>query len=430
MSFSGKLFLPFRLKLLFAILAAAAAGIYLCYGGFRNALGPYAEEEAGVRLTARLDLAAAAAEAELASGLERARLTAARTGLRDLLTRQKSGQALPSDPHELQKRLQDAAAASPSLLAMDLLDTAGKTAASLDKSDIGRDFSGAEAFRRGLRGNYIGAPFVSGGGIGYEVAVPVPPPAGSPGGPPGVLRCRFRASARLQEALETLRSAGLITAFAKLNGEKLVIYGPGSALKELAAKANEASPFLAFLSGSEKLSAAAKTGRAGMIYSGRRIAGTDWIAAAGIPLSSGTGAAAGLSERVRLGALLALALLAASAIFAVSLLTAPLKEAGRQAEALMDVCGAPPGNRKELCEPAAMAAAMGIAAAIMKKHSYKDVELETETEKLREEEADLKSQNEELEKLNKYLMDREIKISELKKEISELREKVGGGVPE
>jgi hypothetical protein len=32
--------------------------------------------------------------------------------------------------------------------------------------------------------------------------------------------------------------------------------------------------------------------------------------------------------------------------------------------------------------------------------------------------------------LNKYLMEREIKISELKKEISELREKVGGGVQE
>jgi hypothetical protein len=431
MSFSGKVLLSFRLKLLLAILAAAAAGIYLCYGGVKSALRPYEEDEAGAKLLARLDLAAAALESETASGLERAGMTAARTGLREILSRQTEGQSAPTDAAAIQDRLHDAAQASPSMVSIDLLAPSGRTAASLEKSGIGTDHSKAEYFRRGLRGGYISAPQAVNGNLYYEIAVPAPLPKGKPGrGPAGVLRCRFKALPRLQQTLGSLSSAGLTLAIGKLSGEKLILTAPGVAAKEFSAKAPEAAAFVPFMSGGERFSSNAKRGPGGMLYAARAVAGTDWVAAAGMPLGSAAGAASGLLERVRLTALLAFMLLAVSAVFAVNLLAGPLTEAGRQAGELLEICGMPPAGEQGLREPAAMAAAMETAAALIKKHTSKDVELETETEKLREEEADLKSQNDELEKLNKYLMEREIKISELKKEISELREKVGGGVQE
>jgi hypothetical protein len=427
----GKLFLPFRLKLLLVILAAAAAGIYLSYAGLKSALRPYSEEEAGTRLLARLDLAAAALETETSAGLERAELTAARTGLRGMLDRRARGAALPSDSAGMQKKLKEAAADSPAIVSLDLLDRTGLVIASLDSRKIGKDLSGGENFRRGLRSRYLGAARIADGDISYEIAVPAPKSAdGSGGSPAGVLLCRLKASGQLRQALGVLRAAGFTTAIARRNGEKLVIAGPGAPPREVEARSPEAAPFLGFMSGSESFASIVNPASDGLIYAGRVIPGTDWIAAAGMPRSAVPAPSAGLLERARLAALLAFILVAAAAVFAVSLLTGPLGEAGRQAGELMEICGTPAADKDRLCEPATIAAALETASAMLKKKSFRGAELETETEKLREEEEDLKSQNDELEKLNKYLMEREIKISELKKEISELREKVGGGVPD
>jgi hypothetical protein len=237
-----------------------------------------------------------------------------------------------------------------------------------------------------------------------------------------VLRCSFRTSRQLQRTLAGLNSAGIAIAIARRNGETIILTGQGGLPLELPLKSEGAAPFLSLLSGDSAQS------YGGTLYDGRPVPGTDWIAAGAAQQASLAGPSAATLERARLISLLALAFLAGAAVFLASALTGPMKEAGRQAAALLETCGAPPMDKAALREPAAIAGAMETAASLIKQHSFRDLELETETEKLREEEADLKSQNDELEKLNKYLMEREVKISELKKEISDLREKVGGGV--
>jgi hypothetical protein len=214
---------------------------------------------------------------------------------------------------------------------------------------------------------------------------------------------------------------------AKKNARNILLIESARPAREVSLKVPEGAAFLPALSGREGASAAEEGSSGRMLYAWRTIPDSDWIIAAKTPFRPGSENFASLLERARLSALLAFVLLAAAAFFASGLLTAPLGEAGRQAAALLEQCGKT-GAHKNLCEPRLLAGAIEDAAGLLKKQSSRDLELETETEKLREEEADLKSQNDELEKLNKYLMERETKISELKKEISDLREKVGGGV--
>ncbi|OGR44832.1 MAG: hypothetical protein A2X35_05930 [Elusimicrobia bacterium GWA2_61_42] len=427
MAFPGKVFLPFRLKLLLVMLTAAGAGIYLSYSGFRNALRPFSEGEAGNRLFSSIELAGAVIDEDVRAALERARLTAARTGLGELLARYNLKTPLPSDPADLARRLAGAAAGSDNLTGLDLAGINGKIAASLEKGRVGLDLSSRADFRLGLKSPYISAPRSENGTISYEITVPVPAPPGAGPRPLGALRCRFKIPPVRQAAAQTLREKGFIVALAKKSGQHLVLDEGKGPAREVSLKALEGAPFLPALSGKEGVSSMDE-GKAGrMLYGWRTIPAPDWIIAAKVPFETNSAGSAMLLERARLNSLLAFVFLAAAAFFAVNLLAAPLCEAGRQAAALLEQCGKPAGDRKDLCEPAILARAIEEAAGTIKGQASHDMELETETEKLREEEADLKSQNDELEKLNKYLMEREIKISELKKEIDDLREKVAGG---
>ncbi|HAT72710.1 MAG TPA: hypothetical protein DCS63_07830 [Elusimicrobia bacterium] len=427
MPFYGKLFLPFRLKLLLVILAAAGAGSYSSYSGFRGALKPFHEDEAGGRLISRLELAAAVIDEDVKSGLALARLTAARTGLREALGRHNANPGLPADKADLSRRLADAA--SGSVIGLDLVGTDGKVAASLDKR-IGLDLSSRADIQIGSKRPYITGPRAENGKIVYEVTVPVPALAGTTARPLGVLRCRFLAASEQEAALRPLRQGGATLVLAKKGGQQLIAAeGPGFA-REVNLKSPKGSLFLPAISGPEG-AASFEEGISGRMITGwKSIPSPGWIIAARIPFLPAAESSARLLERARLHALLSFILLAAAAFFAAGLLAAPLCEAGRQTAFLLEQCGIPAADRKRLCEPGPLAGAIEEAAGILKRQSSRGLELETETEKLREEEADLQSQNDELEKLNKYLMERETKISELKKEISDLREKVGGGVQE
>jgi len=363
---------------------------------------------------------------DVKNGLTLARLTAARTGLREVLARHNTAHGLPSDTADLARRLADAAAASSNIAGLDLAGTDGRIAASLEKKRLGLALSSTADLRLGQIKAYISAPRVESDGIFYDVSVPVPALTAAAGRPLGVLRCRFIVAPAQKAAMRTLRTGGLALVLAKKGSRQLIIgEGPGPA-REINLKSPEGALFLPALSREEGVSA--EEGISGrMLYGWKNIPSAGWLIAARTPFPSGTGNSEKLLGRARLSALLAFVLLAVAAFFTAGLLAAPLGEAGRQAALLLEQCGKPAADKKLLCEPGALAGAIEEAAGILKKQSSRDLELETETEKLREEEADLQSQNVELEKLNKYLMERETKISELKKEIADLREKVGGG---
>lgn len=430
MSFPGKIFLPFRLKLLLAMLAAAGAGIYLSYSGFTSALDRFAQEETGKHLLARLDLAAALIDEDVKSSLERARLTAARTGLREILSRHNTNGANPADAGELSRRLADAAGASESITGLDLEDARGIVAASLEKANMGRDLSSRPDFRLGAKKHSISGPRWEKGVISYEVAVPVPALPGAAARPLGTLRCRFKVMPAQQAALRALRGGGAALVLAKSAGRRVLILEGSSPEREIRLESPEAAPFLPALSGKDGVLAVDGGVSGKALYACRPISAPDWVIAAKTPFSPPAGRAGKLLEGAWLNAALAFVVLALAAFFTVNLLAAPLCEAGRQVAFLLEQCGKPAGDKKNLCEPGILAGAIEEAAGMLKNQASRDIELETETEKLREEDADLKSQNEELEKLNKYLMEREIKISELKKEIDDLREKMGGAIQE
>ncbi|MBI5744059.1 MAG: hypothetical protein HY952_05885 [Elusimicrobia bacterium] len=422
MSFSTRTQLPYRLKLLLALLAAGAAGAWLSYAGFRGALKPYSDEAAGKYLLARLDLGAAIIDGEVSSALEQARLTAARTGLRELLSRYNSSASLPSAKADLGKLLSDATA-SGSIGALQLAGRSGAIAATIGTGQGKTKITGADA-RSLQKGQPVSGPRAEDGVFNYDITVPVPPLPGDGTAPLGTLRCTFKLGPAGRKALGDLLSSGFTLALARKNGQRLVVTETPGKVREFSVKASEISPFLPALSGSEGIS---RMEDGAAIYGWRPIDTPGWVIAGRAQFLPFSESYSKLLAKARARALLAIALIAAAAFLVAGLLCAPLAEAGRQAAALLEQCGAPPAGSLDLREPEHLAGAIGEAAAMLKKQSSRDLALETEAEKLREEEADLKSQNDELEKLNKYLMEREIKISELKREISDLREKVGGG---
>lgn len=423
MSFPVKIYLPFRLKLLLAFLAFAVAGIYLSYSGFRTAAGTFTEEETGGRFLARLDVAAAVINAEVSTGLERARLLAARPAMREILARSAAAGG-PADRKELSRLLAGEAGAAGGLTGLDLADAKGRVAATMEQDGRGADLSRRIDFRLGIKEPYVSAPRGSDNSFFYDITVPVLAAAGK-GRPLGILRCRYMALPAQLAALEALRAGGTDLMLAKRGGQKLLLAEGNAPAREVNLKAPEAAPFLPALEGKEGSSVSGGTGTDKSIYASRVLNGPDWILALKTPYSAAEQRTAGLLAGARLNALLAFTLLAAASFFVVGSLTGPLRGIAREAAALLAECGMPAVAGDRLCEPEVLTAAIAEAASAMKQQASRDLDLETEAEKLREEEADLKTQNDELEKLNKYLMEREIKISELKKEISELREKVG-----
>lgn len=418
MQFPVKIYLPFRLKLLLAFLAAAGAGIYLSYSGLKNAAGPFSEQEAGAKLTAGLDIAAAVINAEVNTRLERTRLLAARPALREILA------AGTAEEKSLSRLLAAEGGAATEVVSLDLADAKGRVAASLEKGGLGTDFSQRLDFRLGIKGHYVSAPRAGERAFYYDITVPVPA-GGKASLPLGALRCRFKTGPAQLAALDALRAAGTVLVLAKRGGQRLLLTEGNAPGRYFELKSPEGAPFLPALEGREGSSVSAEAGGGKAVYASRALSGPDWVLTLKAPFSPAAQPMAGLLGQARLNALLAFTFLAAAAFFVVGSLTGPLREIAREAATLLEECGRPSNPSERLNEPEVLAAAISEAATVLRQQATRDLALETETEKLREEEADLKTQNDELEKLNKYLMEREIKISELKKEISELREKVG-----
>ena len=65
MIFGGEIFLPLRLRLLLALIAAAGAGVFLTYSGLKKPARVFAMEETGERLFLRLTLYAETVENEI-----------------------------------------------------------------------------------------------------------------------------------------------------------------------------------------------------------------------------------------------------------------------------------------------------------------------------------------------------------------------------
>ncbi|MCM2268098.1 MAG: hypothetical protein NDI60_10050 [Elusimicrobiales bacterium] len=419
MSFFAKKLLPFRLKLLLTILAAAAAGSWLTYAGFSAALEPFYGRSAAELLLSRLQLRATALDCELKSSLESARLAASQPGLSELLNQPQTARA------ELQQRLAAAAALLPGAAAMDLVRRDGTIAASLESTRIGADLSSRAEFKAWLKGRYIGAPRAENGGVTYQVSVPVPPVNAGQPGPSGFLLCRFRLTQTPSILPNLPEEPGPDLLLAKKGAQSLLFYGPSGA-RQINIRSAEGTPFLTAMAGKPGHRLQERGGDSSEVYAWAPLRSTDWVIAAKMRLDPLEAGWEKLLQDARLGALLALAVLAAAAFLASRGLSAGLAEAGQQASELMERCGKPVPTRN-LAEPDELAEALSEVSELLKAQAAKDLQLEAEAEKLREEESDLKSQNDELEKLNNYLMEREIKISELKQEITDLREKVGDG---
>ena len=428
MPFKGKLYLPFRLRLLLALIAAAGAGVYLTYAGIKHTAGPFLNEEAGERLLSRLNLSASYMEREVSSGIGKAELTAAQPGIREILARISSGAAQPGDRESLEKRLQDAAQSAPAISALELADARGTVAAAVPKGGSGRSLAGAD-LRRGLKGTYVSAPKGGRGPLEYDVILPVLMPAEKAGAAPlGVLRCRFR-SAALPRGAAAEGDGSIVYLLARRQGNGLKVSGGTGEDREISLNSAEAAPFLPALEGKEGYTVLGE-GAQRTIYAYRRLSAPDWLITAGIPYSQAALRGERMMEEAKVTAILIFALLAIAAVFAANLLIFPVTAAARSAAALLEDCGKPPQEPDSRPETELIDEAISEAAAMIRARTVHGTELESEAQRLREEETDLKYQNAELEKLNKYLSEREVKISELTKELLELKEKVGGGASE
>lgn len=419
MPFSHETLVPFRLKLLLAMLLAAGAGTWLTYKGFKSELKPFTNEAAGELLLSKLELRASLIDSELRAGLEKARLSASCTSLREMLAKHNL-YGPGADRSGLKKALLEAAGAT-QFAGLDLAGADGKIVASLDPGKLGSILPG-----RPVPGERrVSPPRQENSYIVWDVTTPVMPPPGGGNVPLGALRCRFRLSQREALGLEPGKTPALTLALAARGGQSLLLVeaaGP----REAALRSADGAPFLSALAGKTGVEFASEGEPESDIFAWRPLGEADWVLAGRAPLKEFSAGAGELVSRARRRALLGFIFLAAAAFLAAGALTARLAEGGRQAAALLEECGIS-GDEKKLSEPEALAGALGEAAAQLRRQSSRDLELEAEAEKLKEEEAGLKSQNDELEKLNKYLMERESKISELKQEIAELREKVGGG---
>lgn len=419
MLFAGKLLLPLRLRLLLALIAAAGAGVFLTYSGIKNAAGVFVMEETGGKLFLRLSLAGEAVEKEINSGLEAARAIAGRASLREPLSRLGQGFGQPGDREELKARLGEAAAASASIAALQLAGANGSVAASYVKAAGTRSFAPRSRLSRRPGGAYAGLPYAGAAALEYEVSVPVPV-AAEKGLPArlGELRCLFNG----RPLPASLRESGLVSfTLAERRGKSLKIAEAGGS-REISIASEQAVPFLSALEGKEGYSVIKGAGGK-TLYAYRRLNSSDWILTAATPYSAAARRGEDMLAAARLYALLSFAFLSIAAFFAAGLVLRPVTENARTAGAFLEECGqtaqeAAPGPDTDIIDKA-----LAEASQLAKNRGRNGAELETETEKLRVEDADLKSQNTELEKLNQYLLDREIKISDLKKEISELKEK-------
>lgn len=422
-----KSWVPFRLRLLLALICAAGAGVYLTYSGIARNAAPFISGEAGDRLFSRLSLSASLIESEVNSGIEKTRLTAARLGLREILARAKEAGPSQADQAGLQSRLQDAAGTSPSIAAIDLMDSRGKGVAAIPGGNIGRDFSASPDFKAGLKGVYVSAPRGGRGAMEYDITVPVHAPDNKPGQPPiGALRFRLKSSSL---PWETPDGGHIVVSLGRRQGNVLKITGGAGGDREISLKAPEAAPFLPALEGKEGF-ATLGTDEDKAIYAYRRLAAPDWVMTAGIPYSEASGRGAGMLKKARLNAALAFALLAITAFFVINVIIYPLTETARSAAVLLEDCGRPRPESDSKPQPELIDEALEAASERIRAGAYRGAELENETETLREEDADLKYQNAELAKLNKYLSERETRISELKREIAALKEKFGAGTRE
>ena len=416
--------IPFRLRLLLALIAAVGAGVYLTYAGMARNAAQFISAEAGDRLFSRLSLAASLMESEVNSGIEKTRMTAARVGLRELLERAKAGDLSPEDRAGLLNRLQDAAQASPSISAIDLIDSRGAAVAAIPAANTGRDFSASPDFRSGMKGVYVSAPRGGRDGMEYDITVPVLARAGGAGSAPiGALRFRLKSSSL---PWESVKGGGVVFSLGRRQGNTLKLTGGAGGDREISLNSPEAAPFLPAMEGKEGFTTLG-TDSNKAIYAYRRLAAPDWVITAGMPYTEASGSGAAMLKRVRLTAGLAFALLAITAFFAVNIIILPLTESARSAAALLEDCGKLRPENDDRPQPELIDEALAAASERVRAGVYFGAELENETETLREEDADLKQQNEELEKLNRYLSERETKISELKKEIAELKEKFGAG---
>lgn len=417
---------PFRLRLLLALICAAGAGVYLTYSGIARNAAPFISAEAGDRLFSRLSLSASLIESEVNSGIEKTRLTAARVGLREILARTEGGLS-QSDQTGLQSRLQDAAGTSPSITAIELMDSRGKAVAAVPRRNIGRDLSGSPDFRAGMEGVYVSAPRGGRGAMEYDITVPVHAPDNKPGQAPlGALRFRLKSSSL---PWETADGGNVVVSLGRRQGNTLKITGGAGGDREISLKSPEAAPFLPALEGKEGFTALG-TDANKAIYAYRRLASPDWVMTAGIPYAEASGRGASMLRKARLNAALAFALLAITAFFIINVIIYPLTETARAAAVLLEDCGKPRPESDDKPQPELIDEALQAASERIRAGAYRGAELENETETLREEDADLKYQNAELAKLNEYLLERETKISELKKEIAALKEKFGAGARE
>ncbi len=429
MSIRKAFYLPFRLKLLLALIAFAGAGTYVTYCGLRAAALPFAEREAGDRLFQKVDLAASLIEKELVYGLERASMTAARTGMREILERRRSGKAEPGDAERLYARLEDTAKASPAVTELDLLDSRGIVAASLDRSRIGKDMSRSPSFLFPSAESLLPSGPGKSDLLPYEISVPVAS-LGGKGQRLGVLKCRLRASRDLAGSLKGLGEENIAFYITRRSGQKIYLSAYGSAAREIDANSPEAEPFLPSTEGQEGYSAPLdKTGQR-TLYAYRRLRSTDWIVAARAPYAPVNSVLKSLLYGARLAALLTFVLLALCALPIAAAMARPVNAALRAAAGLLEDCGEAGHDTKLPTDAGVMAETINKAAAMLRAHKTRGIVLQNEAETLREEDADLKFQNAELEKLNKYLLDRETRITELKKELSDLKTKPGAGAAE
>lgn len=417
--------IPLRLRLLLALIAAAGAGVYLTYSGIARNADKFISAEAGDRLFAQLNLAASLMESEVNSGIEKTRMTAARTGLRQILQGARPGGLSPADRAALLSRLADAAGASKAILSIDLMDQRGTVVAAIPAQNIGSDLSSTADFRSGSKGIYVSAPRGGRGILEFDVTAPVPAAEATPGAAPaGALRLRLKSSAPpWKESGDTAIAFSL----GRRQGNVINVTGGAGGNREIPLKSPEAAPFLPALEGQDGFTTLG-TDDNKAIYAFRRLAAPDWVMTAGLPYAEAAGRGTEMLKLARINAALAFSLLAITAFFAVGLIMRPLTKTSRAAASLLEDCGNPEPESDTRPQPELIDQAISAASEKIRAAAGHGEELTNETETLREEKAALKYQNAELKKLNAYLSERETKISELKKEIAELREKVGGGV--
>lgn len=415
MLFRGKGFLSLKVRTLLFFIAAAGAGILFTYLAAKNNVEAMAWKEAGDQIFSYLKIAAAETDLQINADIEKARHIAAAPALRAVLERKPGEESLSS----ADKLLAEAAAVTPGAAALSLGRRDGSRAGSYKKAGAEPVTADTEGALPSDGESYVSPPFQTKGALSYEVSVMVP---GAGGKAAGTLSCRF-AGRKLPAAPLHYRGGVITMALARRTGDNLSITGAGKPAQEAALTSETARIFLPAIQGKEGYSFTA-AGKSPALYAYARLPSADWLIAASTDnfpreVSSTTAVLA----RTRQQGWLLFALLAVAGTLLVNFVPCPLGEAARTAAALLDETSsrAEGGTGSDID---LIMRAMTEALTLVRRREQNGLELEKEAEKLREEDEDLKYQNLELDKLNKYLLERETKISELKKELRELQQRV------